>query len=67
MLEDPIDSMFIDNSIAMIGADGGAYINSKKKQDIVLVFDNEPKSSMIHKNYLEILTKDFLYAYWQTF
>ena len=66
-LEGPIDSMFIDNSIAMIGADGGAYINSKKKQDIVIVYDNEPKSSMIHKKLSRNIDEGFSVCIWPNF
>jgi hypothetical protein len=67
VLEGPIDSMFIDNSIAMIGADGGAYINSKKKQDIVIVYDNEPKSSMIHKKLSRNIDEGFSVCIWPNF
>ena len=66
-LEGPIDSMFIDNAIAMIGADGGAYINSKKKQDIVLVFDNEPKSSMIQKKLSRHIDEGFSVCIWPNY
>jgi transcription elongation factor Elf1 len=66
-LEGPIDSMFIDNAIAMIGADGGAYINSKKKQDIVLVFDNEPKSSMIQKKLSRLIDEGFSVCIWPNY
>ena len=66
-LEGPIDSMFIDNSIAMIGADGGAYINSKKKQDIVIVYDNEPKSSMIYKKLSRNIDEGFSVCIWPNF
>ena len=67
VLEGPIDSMFVPNSIAMIGADGGAYINSKKTQDIVIVYDNEPKSSMIHKKLSKKIDEGFSVCIWQSF
>lgn len=66
-LEGPIDSMFIDNSIAMIGADGGTYINSKKKQDIVIVYDNEPKSSMIYKKLSRNIDEGLSVCIWPNF
>jgi len=66
-LEGPIDSMFVSNSIAMIGADGGAYINSKKKQDIVIVYDNEPKSSMIYKKLSRNIDEGFSVCVWPNF
>ena len=67
VLEGPIDSMFVPNSIAMIGADGGSYINRKKTQDIVIVYDNEPKSSMINKKLSKKIDEGFSVCIWQNF
>ena len=67
VLEGPIDSMFVPNSIAMIGADGGSYINRKKTQDIVIVYDNGPKSSMINKKLSKKIDEGFSVCIWQNF
>jgi hypothetical protein len=66
VVEGPIDSMFIDNSIAMAGSDGGAYINDKK-QNIVLVYDNESKSSEIINKISKNIDDKFSVCIWPTF
>jgi transcription elongation factor Elf1 len=45
IVEGPIDSMFLDNAIAMAGADTSKFENA----DIVYCWDNEPRSSEIVK------------------
>ena len=48
IFEGPIDSLFIDNSIAMCGSDlSKAFINDKKK--CTIIFDNESRSIQIVK------------------
>ena len=44
VLEGPIDSMFISNSIATAGGDLVSAINSFDKSGLVIVYDNEPRS-----------------------
>ena len=46
VVEGPIDSMFIDNSIAMAGADA---TNLPENGDYVFVYDNEPRNPEIVK------------------
>ena len=46
VVEGPIDSMFIDNSIAMAGADA---TNLPKNGDYIFVYDNEPRNPEIVK------------------
>ena len=46
IVEGAIDSFFLNNSIAMAGADGNTH---KLPDGGVFVFDNEPRNSEIHK------------------
>lgn len=66
VVEGPIDSMFIQNSIAMAGADGGAYINSKKK-NVILIYDNESKSSEIIKKISKNIDDGFSVCIWPNY
>ena len=47
IVEGPIDSMFLDNAIAMAGADVSR--DSVVQGDIVYVYDNEPRNPQITK------------------
>ena len=44
VLEGPIDSMFVPNSIATAGGDLVSAISSFPKDKLVIVYDNEPRS-----------------------
>ena len=44
VFEGPIDSMFIPNSIATAGGDLVSAIGSFPKENLVIVYDNEPRS-----------------------
>jgi len=44
VLEGPIDSMFVPNSIATAGGDLVSAISSFPKEKLVIVYDNEPRS-----------------------
>ena len=44
VLEGPIDSMFVPNSIATAGGDLASAIGSFPKDNLVIVYDNEPRS-----------------------
>ena len=46
MVEGPIDSLFINNCIAMAGADGNAS-GLRNVQNAVFIFDNEPRNKQI--------------------
>mgnify|MGYP001032225729 FL=1 len=46
VVEGPIDSLFIDNCIAMAGADGNAS-GLKNAENAVFIFDNEPRNKQI--------------------
>jgi hypothetical protein len=47
VVEGPIDSLFLDNSIAMADSNLESSIKYVKKENIVLVFDNEPRNKEI--------------------
>lgn len=44
VLEGPIDSMFIENSISTAGGDLSSTLNGLNKENLVIVYDNEPRS-----------------------
>ena len=44
VFEGPIDSMFIKNSIATAGGDLSSSLNKFDKRNLVIVYDNEPRS-----------------------
>jgi hypothetical protein len=44
VFEGPIDSMFIPNSIATAGGDIASTINKFDKSNMIIVYDNEPRS-----------------------
>lgn len=44
VVEGPIDSMFLSNSIATAGGDLVSAISSFPKENMVIVYDNEPRS-----------------------
>lgn len=46
IFEGPIDSMFINNSIALAGSDG-SILNILAKDRAILVYDNEPRNAAI--------------------
>ena len=48
MVEGPIDSLFLDNAVAMVGAGGvGSIPDHLKNSDLVFVLDNEPRNRQI--------------------
>jgi len=49
VVEGPIDSLFIDNAIAVAGADLSNSINHLKNVDLVFVYDNERRNKEIIK------------------
>ena len=48
VVEGPIDSLFLDNAVAMVGAGGvGSIPDHLKNSDLVFVLDNEPRNRQI--------------------
>jgi transcription elongation factor Elf1 len=58
VLEGPIDSMFLDNAVALAGADGDATV-LKNLHNAVFVFDVEPRNPEIVKRMLDIASKGY--------
>jgi len=48
VLEGPIDSMFIPNAIATAGGDMVSAVSGFDKENLVIVYDNEPRSIETH-------------------
>lgn len=44
VVEGPIDSMFINNSIATAGGDIVSTLNGFNKENLIIIYDNEPRS-----------------------
>lgn len=59
VVEGPIDSMFLPNSIATAGGDLVSSVSSFKKDKLVIVYDNEPRS----KETIKKLDKAILNGY----
>ena len=49
IVEGPIDSLFVENSLAMAGADLSAYRKMFENIDVVFVYDNEKRNKEIVK------------------
>jgi len=63
IVEGPIDSLFVNNSLAAAGAD--LYLNSKvKPENVVYVFDNEPRNKEIVKRMYDVIEKDYNIVIW---
>jgi len=63
VVEGPIDSLFLDNAVAMAGADGNAsgldYI-----KNAVFVFDNEPRNKEIVSRMERCIERDYKVCIW---
>lgn len=62
VMEGPIDSLFIDNSIAMAGSDvaDNQFIN----EHAIFVLDNEPRNKEVVKKYEKIIRKGHRIVIW---
>jgi hypothetical protein len=59
--EGPIDSLFLDNAIALAGADANIKI---QPQQCTMIFDNEPRNKEIVKRMINAVDKKFNVAVW---
>lgn len=59
IVEGPIDSMFLNNAVAMGGADLSAETLSMVGNDVVFVFDNEPRNKEILKRIEKIISMGY--------
>ena len=57
--EGPLDSIFVDNCIAMAGSDGQINFD-----DTIMVYDNEPRSVEIVKKIQKSINKGFKVVIW---
>ena len=63
VLEGTLDSLFIDNAMAMSGAD--ARIETlPNKENAVIVFDNEPRNPDIHARMEDAMSMGFKVLFW---
>ena len=62
IVEGPIDSMFIDNSIACAGAD--LKFDRVTPENITYIFDNEPRNKEIVKRMYDIVEEGFNLVVW---
>ena len=61
VVEGPIDSLFLDNAIALAGADANIKI---QPQQCTMIFDNEPRNKEIVKRMINAVDKKFNVAVW---
>ena len=61
-MEGPLDSLFIDNSLAVAGADFGHLPYDKEQMTIVL--DNEPRSKEIIKRMEHLIENNYELVIW---
>ena len=64
VLEGPIDSMFIPNSIATAGGDIVSALPSVHKSNAVIVYDNEPRSKDTVKKIDKAIMQGFKVCIW---
>ena len=62
-LEDPLDSLFIDNCIAAVGTDL-VLKNKIPNENITYIFDNEPRNKEIIKRMYSVVEKDYNLVVW---
>jgi transcription elongation factor Elf1 len=65
VVEGPIDSMFIENSIAMVGADlDREFFLSKPKTNFIMVYDNEKRNKQIVNRMEKVIDAKFPIVIW---
>ena len=65
--EGPIDSMFLPNAVAMAGSNGVKTIDNiafEYKQNIVFVYDNEPRNKDICKIMDKVIESGYNIVFW---
>lgn len=71
VLEGPIDSLFLNNAIAMAGADipmeDVLAVSNGQKERIVRVYDNEPRNKDIHKRMEKAIEEGYNVVIWPSF
>lgn len=64
VLEGPIDSMFVPNSIATAGGDLVSAIRGFDKSNLVIVYDNEPRSKETYKKLDKAIMNGYSVCIW---
>ena len=64
MVEGPIDSLFIDNCLAVGGADFGHLGVLVDKATTTIIFDNEPRNKEIVKRMEKLISDDWNICIW---
>jgi transcription elongation factor Elf1 len=64
--EGALDSMFLENAIAMNGAEGTTY-GIKNLENAVFVFDAEPRNKEIHKRMEKVIKNGYKICIWPSF
>ena len=59
VVEGPLDSCFVDNCLAMAGSDG-----QMPYDDVVMVYDNEPRSIEIVKKIEKAISRHYSIVIW---
>jgi transcription elongation factor Elf1 len=65
VVEGPIDSLFLNNAVAMAGADGNAS-GLENVENAVFVFDNEPRNKEICARMEKCLDRGYKVCIWPT-
>ena len=63
VVEGPIDSLFLDNAIAMAGADFSVR-SLQNKSNAVVIYDNEPRNEAIVKKMQSAIEKGLSICIW---
>ncbi|MDP7366124.1 MAG: DNA primase [Candidatus Pacebacteria bacterium] len=64
VVEGPIDSLFLDNAIAVAGSDMAQLVEGLDKEMIVAVYDNEPRSREIVQKMEQMVDNDYNIVVW---
>ena len=62
IVEGPIDSLFLNNCLAMGGAD--MYFDRVPPEQVTYIFDNEPRNNEIVKRMYDVIEKDYNLVVW---
>lgn len=65
VVEGPIDSLFLQNAVAMAGADGNLS-GLENPEKAIFVFDNEPRNKEIHKRMKRLIRQGMTVCIWPT-
>ena len=66
VVEGAIDSFFVQNSVAMAGADANVDALENIQENAVFVFDAEPRNKEIHKRMQKVIDNGYKICIWPT-